>query len=153
MPRDQARRQLSLEDRHPIVLYYGSITEWVDYGVLLEATAKLKERYPKMLLLLVGKIYKQSEELEIKQRIEELKNYQPPPVEGFKTDEARVVATALDRLTNVIIQKRPLEIVAESLSKFLAPHPTERPQYIEKKEESKSSVVELLEGTEYVAEE
>lgn len=73
MPRDQARRQLSLEDRHPIVLYYGSITEWVDYGVLLEATAKLKERYPKMLLLLVGKIYKQSEELEIKQRIEELK--------------------------------------------------------------------------------
>jgi len=63
--KDHARQELALESYDPILLYYGSIAEWIDYKVLLKLVAKLKSRYPNILLLLVGKIYKKSEEKEL----------------------------------------------------------------------------------------
>lgn len=72
MPKEQARRQLALEEYSPILLYYGSITEWIDYKALLWLTARLKTKYPNILLLLIGKIYKKSEEEEIKATIKQL---------------------------------------------------------------------------------
>lgn len=72
LPKDFARRKLALEFYEPILLYYGSITEWIDYNALLEVTAKLKSKYPNILLMLVGKIYKKSEELWLRQKIKQL---------------------------------------------------------------------------------
>ncbi|RLG16930.1 hypothetical protein DRN63_03585 [Nanoarchaeota archaeon] len=87
LPKDYVRRRLALEFHEPILLYYGSITEWIDYNALLKVTAKLKPEYPNILLLLVGIIYKNSEEMELRQKIRRLdieKNvvlYPPQPHE------------------------------------------------------------------------
>jgi len=72
LPKDRARKELSLELYDPILLYYGSIAEWMDYEALFKLVARLKLTYPNIGLILVGKIYKESEELYLKQKIKEL---------------------------------------------------------------------------------
>lgn len=71
-PKEVAKKSLALEQHQPVLLYYGSITEWIDYDILLKTTAKLKPKHPNILLLLVGKIYKENEKAEIQQKIKEL---------------------------------------------------------------------------------
>ncbi|UNQ73147.1 glycosyltransferase [Infirmifilum sp. NZ] len=70
-PKETARRELALENHDPILLYYGSIAEWIDWQALLQLTARLKPRHPKALLLLVGKTYGHLD-LEIKQKARSL---------------------------------------------------------------------------------
>jgi len=72
LAKDFARKELALDQYNPILLYYGSIAEWVDYNVLIELTARLKAKYPRVLLLLIGKIYSHVEELEIAEKIKYL---------------------------------------------------------------------------------
>jgi len=96
----------------------------------------------------------EKERAELLKKIEEVRSQQPISTEGFKSDEARVLATAIDRATQIIAQKKPVEVIIKTIPTLLGtPAPsTERPQYVETKE-SKSKVIELLEGTEYVSEE
>jgi len=72
LSKNVARRELSLEQYDPVLLYYGSITEWIDYEVLIKLLAKLKPIYPNIVLVFAGKIYKKSEELYIKRKVKEL---------------------------------------------------------------------------------
>jgi len=72
LPKYSARRELQLDHYDPILLYYGSIAEWVDYDSLIELVSKLKPLYPRILLLLVGNIYRKDEEEYIKRKVKEL---------------------------------------------------------------------------------
>jgi len=90
MPKDTARRELALESHDPILLYYGSIAEWIDWETLLQLAARLKARHPEVLLLLVGKTYGHLD-LEIEQRArslgveDNLKLVPPQPQERIPT--------------------------------------------------------------------
>lgn len=73
LPKDSARRELRIEDREPVLLYYGSIAEWIDYSLLLRLAARLKENYSKLLLLMVGNIHTKADEARISMLIRELR--------------------------------------------------------------------------------
>ena len=118
-----------------------------------ELVQTLKEERTEMTKS-IQEILKQYEEerAELLKKLEEVRSQQPISTEGFRTDEARVLATAIDRATNIIAGRKPIEVIVKAMQPLFAPIPTEKPQYIETKE-SKSKVIDLLEGTEYVAEE
>lgn len=67
-----AKKRLGIEEYNPILLYYGSIAEWIDYETLLNITAKLKKDYKNILLLLVGKIYRKKDKEKIRSFIKKL---------------------------------------------------------------------------------
>ncbi len=73
IPMNEARKRLGLEERDPIILYYGSIAEWIDYGLLLRLTARLKKDYSRLLLLMVGNIHRKADEVRISMIIRELR--------------------------------------------------------------------------------
>ena len=87
IPMNEARKRLGLEERDPIILYYGSIAEWIDYSLLLRLAARLRGKYPNLLLLMVGNIHTKADKARIIKLTQELrlentiKIYPPQPQE------------------------------------------------------------------------
>jgi len=164
LPKDRSRRELSLESYNPILLYHGSITEWIDYRTILHAVARLKHRYPKILLLLVGKIYKTYEETEIKEtirmlNIEENVIIQPPqplakmPIYISASDivlvphkKIHLTYTTPLKIPEALACERPT--IATNIFEFKVWY-RDFIEYYETEEELIGKIVEILENYEY----
>jgi len=94
----------------------------------------------------------EKEKLELLKKIEELSRREPYKPEGYKSDEMRLIAEGLHTLANVVQDRKPVEVVVKAVPKLLG-QPQTVPHYTEVPSESKSTVTDLLKGTEYVAEE
>lgn len=125
----------------------------------LEFWKKLDEEKSKQIMELIKelKTWKEKSEkdkLELLKKIEELSRREPYKPEGYKSDEIRLLAEGVHTLADVAKEKRPIEIVVKTLPMLMSQQPTpQQPRYQEVPSESKSNVIELLGGTEYVAEE
>jgi len=88
------------------------------------------------------------------QKIEEMEK--TPPIEGYKTDEFRLVAEGISRLAKAIEENKPIKEVKDFLHELVKAPPEEIPEGLRKKvEEVSSGVVNMLQqidGGEYVAE-
>jgi len=164
LPKDRSRRELSLEEHDPILLYHGSITEWIDYRTILHAVAKLKQRYPRILLLLVGKIYKTYEEAEIRETIgmlgiEENVIIQPPqPQEKMPTyisasdivlvphKKTHLTYTTPLKIPEALACERPT--IATNIFEFRIWY-RDFVEYYESEEELIGKIVEIQENYEY----
>jgi len=164
LPKDRSRRELSLEEHDPILLYHGSITEWIDYRMVLHAIAKLKQRYPRIMLLLVGKIYKTYEETEIRETIrmlgiEENVTIQPPqPQEKMPTyisasdivlvphKKTHLTYTTPLKIPEALACERPT--IATNIFEFRIWY-RDFVEYYESEEELIGKIMEILENYEY----
>lgn len=73
----KTKEDLNIQNRTPVILFFGQVKQVKGLDILIKATAKVKEKYPEILLIIAGKVWKDNfrnysqliDQLELKENV------------------------------------------------------------------------------------